>query len=307
MSTIEETKYKEKNFLQPRTVKIVPVVREHKWTMLTEEKKKESYMYPKAKRSYSIPYNQRLGTLTPPLDNDTKYITPQYPNTPLTEQQFFEKITGKNLSVFNKEGEVYWNTHRDTRFDIPKEGLTLQLSNPNDYLKWAQLKTNTSKIAPNWEVRYNKPTYDFAIVDEEVENIRKNEEQAIEDDAYEHYMSIKGSKKKLADVLKAAGQSLPVNLDNVTEEWLRYEVSELRKRSAVEYLKIVKDPFFISKVLIQDAIKARAIIREGKHSYALPTGVTIGRSLTEVIDYLEKPEHLDIKKKIEYQIENTGK
>ena len=103
--------------------------------------------------------------------------TGQYKNI-LTnaEKDYLEEVLGLDynaLSVYKKENN-YWDNYK-VRIDDAKVGLHLDLSDPEDYLKYKVLLANSDFVAPSVQERIDrfKNTYQFEMV-------RESEEDAIE-------------------------------------------------------------------------------------------------------------------------------
>ncbi len=300
---VEKPDYPTRSFLEHKNIKVTPVVRPGKWTMLTEESRNESYMYPKAKRSYTVPADMsRGGQLLQVLDNIDRYYTPQYPKEALTEQEFFQRqLDCEDLSA-NKQKNNFWMHDKRSKVVVRKDGLLLKLSDPLDYVWYKILKSNKDKIAFSWDGRFDRPSFEFALVDENIQATNKASENKLKDDAYEVYMGLKGSRPKLENYLKVVGKAVTKDM---SEDFLRTEVAELRDMNPGEFIRVANDPNFATKVLMVDAVSAGALVKTRMGGYELASGVEIGDSEKETVSYLLDPKNIDIRKKIEYQIENS--
>jgi len=185
---------------------------------------------------------------------------------------------------------------------VRKDGLLLKLSDPLDYVWYKILKSNKDKIAFSWDVRFDRPSFEFALVDGNVEASNKASENKLKDDAYEIYMGLKGSRPKLENFLKVVGKAVTRDM---SEDFLRTEVAELRDMNPGEFIRVADDPNFATKVLMVDAVSEGALVKTRMGGYELASGVEIGSSEKETVSYLLNPKNIDIRKKIEYQIENS--
>jgi len=96
-----------------------------------------------SKRTYTLP-RQRSGELVNPLTKE--------------EKAYFEDILGTDMSIY----KGFWNNFF---VEVPKEGIRLDLSKTNDYLKYKVLLANKNLIAASKEELKNNPkaTYQFVL------------------------------------------------------------------------------------------------------------------------------------------------
>jgi hypothetical protein len=288
----------EVRFLENRKVRIKPVIVPGRWSSIFEdERPNEAFMYPTSKRSYDLP--NKAGTLqkVSVLDAYEKVKTPDYSDL-ITEQEFFERKLFKKpgeLSIYNAES-TFW---RDFRVMMGREGLTLDLKDPIDMLKYKVLLANKNTIAPSWDDRFGKGSYEFAVIDESVVIQTEKEQGELEDRANFEFLKIKDNTAKLSDILRLRGFKVP---ENSRPEFIVQEVRKLVKATPSQFLTTVNDPMFESKVLLKNALRVRALEMPKPGVYALPGGILIGTE-REAITYIEQPENATIKQRIINQIE----
>lgn len=223
---------------------------------------------------------------------------------PLTsnEQAWFESpasgldLAQGDLSVY-KMKDNYWD-----RFEVKlsKDGLTLDKSNPMDYLKYKFLLAHSNLICGNPDLINTSQEFKFMLVEEGFEVIDTNKRAELKKRSWIEFGKIESSIEKLSNVLVVFGKRPPAN---AKIDWLRAQVSEMIEKSPKEFLAIVEDPTMQIKLMIQKAITVGAIIQSGKTKYILPGGDEIGNSLQGVIDYLEDKannvNYIQIKAQIE--------
>ncbi|MGK3946870.1 hypothetical protein ABK046_51960, partial [Streptomyces caeruleatus] len=64
------------------------------------------------------------------------------------------------------EDANFWRKHRLGRVIMGKEGIKLNLNQPLDMLKYLILMSNPDKVAPSYDDKDKKATYEFMVVDE---------------------------------------------------------------------------------------------------------------------------------------------
>jgi len=203
-----------------------------------------------------------------------------------------------NMSFYKKNG--FWSTFR---VKLNKEGKTLDLNDPLQYLEYLVLK-NDRRIAPNWNTKYDSGEYKFALVDEDEtikDNITKTE---INKKAYKYFGKIEDSVEEMAMVIRLITNRIVKNSDI---EFLKSEIQKIIDTNIKGFVEIMEDKHFATKAFISKAVDAKAIDRTSKGGYSLKGGDEIGRTLQETVEFLESPKNQDIYLKIKAQIENSKK
>lgn len=307
METAEKEKVVYGTFLQDRIVTVKPVESSGKWgTLLVQgqDRKKDPFLYNKVKRSYQLPLNSeaRGGGVKVILDDQKRVKIQKYmesfPNG-MTQKEFFEKELGVDLNPTLPADKNFWRSDRRGRVILTKEGVTLNLNQPLDMLKYYILLANKMLISPSYEERTNKATYEFMIVDDSKVTSQKLEEASIKANAYVKFAEITNSKKATIGFIKSLGRTIPAT---ATEDWLKNEVLNVVDKSPTYFLEIVNHPQYNERIFVQEAVEAGAIIRKGEKRYTLDNGSELG-DLTDVVNYLLNPDNQEVKLRIKGKIE----
>jgi len=221
---------------------------------------------------------------------------------PLTEDEmtwFYSKESGLNikagsLSPFEKES--FWNTFT---VKLSKEGMTLDLSNPLDYLKNKFLLAQRDIIAPSWEQRFDRGTYLFAAISETHEVEQTNIKAEKLEKAYSYFTKMKGNSKRMKDILRIEGRTVA---ENSNVDFMRAEIQRFIDTDIDKFLFIVDDKDFNIKLLIEEAISIGEIFKKGKGNYVFPSGQKIG-VLSDVVEFFKDPLNSDVKIKIQSRID----
>jgi hypothetical protein len=298
-------------FLKDRIVNIKPVESSGKWNTLLvkgQDKNKDPFLYNKVKRSYQVPLNseRRGGGVKVILDNYKKVLIEKYEDEfpeGMTEQQFFEEELGTNLNPMLPREENFWRIDKRGRVTLTKKGLTLNLKQAIDMLRFKVLTSNKMLVSPSYDDRVLKATYEFMVVDEGLVTSRKVEEAELKAKAYTRFAEITSSEDNMIGFIKALGRTIPVNH---SKNWLKSEILTVLDNDSSHFLGIVNDPLYDNKIFIQDAVEARAINRMSNKRYTLDTGVELG-DLHSTIQYLTDPDNQEVKLRIKSQIEMAKK
>ena len=296
------------SYLENRKVRILPVESNGKWASLLvkgEERKKDPFLYNKVKRSLDCPLNpQRLGGGIKRILDDSKRVLikkyeTEYPHG-MTQQEFFEKELEVNLNPSLPIEDNFWRSDRAKRNKVflTKEGLILSLSNSLDMLKYLILLANEQKVAPNYESRRLKASYEWMLVDEGKVISAKVEKAETKAKAYTKFAEVISSEASMVDFIKSLGRTVPANR---TTDWLKSEVLKVIENDPNYFLTIIEDPYYKDKVFIQDAVEAGSIRRMGDKRYVLDNGVELG-DIVSVINWVNDPDNQEAKFRIKNQI-----
>jgi len=294
-------------FTEDRIVEVKPIESSGKWQTLLvkgQEMKKDPFLYNKVKRSYQVPLNseRKGGGVKVILDNIKrvfikKYIA-KYPHG-ITEQEFFELELGVDLNPALPKDENFWRADKRGRVTLTKKGLTLNLNNSMDLLKYKILCSNKLLVAPSYDERKLKATYEFMIVNEGRVTTKKVEEANLKAAAYGKFAEVTANKDSMIGFIKSLGRTIPINH---TEDWLKGEVLTVLENNTNHFLSIVNDPTYKAKIFVQEAVEAGALKRMNNKRYILDGGAELG-DVNSVINYFEDPEHQEAKARVKAQIE----
>ena len=260
-------------FLLKKRVKVIAIEREGGWLGKGHD---GTFMYSGCKRGYCLPIDKDKGTLVPVLNEE--------------EREFFEdrlSLPKGELSFYRKGKDNFWAKFR---INVDKHGMSLNLADPMDNLRWRVLRIH-SEIAPSWADRYNSAAYKFAIVDEDVVIRDRVTLSEMKKKAYRFLGQIEGSADKMCDFLRIMGRK-PVK-DSTRE----YFISEIDK--------MIEDDKMLKKMLfIEDAVDSGIIRKLGKGVYAI-VGIDDTFSQVELIEFLkEEGKHQEIYMRVRDHVEN---
>jgi len=313
METAEKTTAKKVygSFLKEQIVSVKPIESSGKWSNLLvkgQDMKKDPFLYNKVKRSFQVPLNsERLGGgVKVILDNQKRVLIKKYENEypdGMTEQEFFEKELGADLNPFKLKDENFWRMDKRARIVLTKEGLTLNLNQTLDMLKYKILLSNKTRVSPSYEERKNSQSYEFMIVDEGRLISKRVEEASTRASAYVKFSEITRNKASMVGFIKSLGRSIPINH---TEDWLKGEILNVLENDSVKFLSIVEDPNYENRIFVQEAIEAGAIKRMNERRYVLDNGIELG-DLIGTINWLNDPDNQETKMRVRTQIEMSKK
>lgn len=244
-------------------------------------------------------------TLTVPILSSTKTYKNVLTND---EKDFLEDALGleKNaLSVYNSVNN-FWESYK-IKIDV-KEGLHLDLSNPEDYIKYKVLLANNDIVAPSVQDRIEryKKSYQFEIVSENNESDMEN----FKVDALLSGAKELGKIENDVDTMRVLAEILDTRPygENTSKAFLRTRLAKILQQDAKAFYRAITDPMLHTKVIIRRAQELGKISRRGDYFYLASSGEPLcdnGENPTLAIaaKYLNAPAHQDIKFLLESEIE----
>ena len=215
------------------------------------------------------------------------------------EQELFEdemQLKRGEMSFYNKD-TPFWAKFR---VKIDKEGILLNLNNAVDYLKWKILQSD-KRIAPSWEDKYKSGEYRFALVNEGEEQKENATKLDMMKEVYKEFGKVEEDKFKMRNILRVAGKRVTTD----DEEFLKSEIGKLIDGNPKNFLAIVKDKQFNTKVFIERCLTAKALERTAGGGYGIFGGNSIGKDLNEAVEFIESPLNQEVKLLLDAQVKNT--
>ena len=224
------------------------------------------------------------------------------------EKSYLEEILGleiNGLSVYNKK-DNFWDNYL---IRLNKQDTILDLSIPEDYIKYKVLLANKDTIAPSMKVlkEARKATYEYVIMEpnEEFADSRNRVNNTMK--CYEEFGAIKDK----FDVLRCIIETLdgrPV-ANNTKIEFLQSKATDLISVNPKLFLDTITDPLLNTKVIIKKAVEAGIISKRGEYYYFREDGSPMcgpneDPTFTIAARYLSLPQNQELKFSIEAKLNN---
>lgn len=259
-----------------------------------------AFMYTGTAVTLQVPSDATTGELVDPLED-------------LTDAQ--KEDLAKRLSMSADDFNIYraeknfWKGYvtpnkewkKPFEVKLSKEVKYLDLGKPMDFLAYKVLLANRNLVAPSPEKQFDNGTYRFVLIDEAEETTKRGESVNKKKEAYRKLDELEQSEKKMRDFFKVYGLRVP---KDATKDWMITELDKLIENSIDKFLEISTDVNYDEKILIADAIEARALVLKGRDLYATFEGTEIG-NLEQTISYLKNPKNSKLRMTIEAQIKNS--
>lgn len=228
------------------------------------------------------------------------------------EKDFLEDIMGlevNSMSIYNKVNN-FWDDSNDTgisRVTLLKQDNYLDLSDPEDYIRYKILLANKDLIAPSMKVLedFPKATYQFVIISEGDETKAAKKSMTTIMQCYTMY----GKLEDDADALRVIIETLTgVTIHpNTKKEFLQAKINELIQGNSKMFLKVASDPLLQTKVLIKKSIEAGLIAHRGNQYYIKSGNIPMCEdgepTLNVAAQWLNLPKNQDTKFSLEAKLQ----
>jgi hypothetical protein len=185
------------------------------------------------------------------------------------EKEHLEELTSLDLSIYNTN---FW---RDFRVTLHKEDASnrFNLNNAIDYISVKILESYSKEdIALSWADRNKNQTYQFAITREHEEMMESKGKYDSKKEAFKLYGKIEDDKQKLIGILKLLTNK-PISKDSKLE-WIQNKVEEYIDNTPAQFVNVVNDKSFYTKMLINDGIDKGVIIKNS-NKYSTADGLEL--------------------------------
>lgn len=238
----------------------------------------------------------------PILESNGKYVNVLTND----EKNFLEEIMGlpfNALSIYKKENN-YWDNFT---VRLTKTETLIDLSDPNDYIKYKVLLANKDFIAASLEHLQDTPkaTYQYVIVSEADETKRSRIKLNSTMEAYKEFGKIEND----VNILRTIIETLDGRPTSPTTklEFLQSQADRLIQSDSKLFLKTVTDPYLKTKVLIKRAIEGGLIAKRGDYLYLREDNTPLCENneeptLSIAAKYLNSPRRHDLKVSIEAKL-----
>lgn len=220
------------------------------------------------------------------------------------EKAYLEEIMGLEynaLSVYKKV-DNFWDDSNEGGINtvtLGKQDNYLDLSNPEDYIRYKILLANKDFIAPSLQDLQNVPkaTYQFVIISEGEETKVAKSNMSTTMKCYKEFGKIEDDFDKLKLVIETISNK-PIS-NNTKLEFLQTKANEFIQSNSKLFLDIITDPLLSTKVLIKKCVESGIISNRGNFLYLRSDNTPLCENgeeptLSTAARYLNNPKHQEI-------------
>lgn len=220
------------------------------------------------------------------------------------EQQYLENklaLPEDGLSVY-KTKDNFWS---NIAVDLTKEGVTLNLADPIDYIKYKIVLSYENLVASSLKElkRINKATFRFVIVKPGDKSDIVLTSYNAKKEAYKIANELELDTDKIKEFLFIAGTKSVLSADM---KFLRQKLAEMVEEEPERVVEIGSSTDYPTRALIARGVLT-GVIKESNGRYQLEDGIELAEqgeapSLANAIKYLSNPTNSDVKLRIESKI-----
>lgn len=228
------------------------------------------------------------------------------------EKDYLESALGLEagaLNVYNKV-DNFWSNNTEggiSKVRLNKEGNTLNLADPIDYIKYKILLANKDLIASSMQELQDRPkaTYRFVLVSNDDVNTSVRNKMTVKMRCYAEYGKIENKPDILKTVIETiTGKPLA---SNTKLEFLQTKAGELIEADSKLFLSVVQDNLLETKVLIQKCIDAGIISKRANYLYLRSDNTPLCEGgeepvLSVAARYLSNPKRQELKLSLEAKL-----
>ena len=248
-----------------------------------------------ASRTFTVPILETSNTYVNVLTNE--------------EKNFLEEVMGLEpnaLSVYLKT-DNFWANYS---VRLTKGETYLNLSIPDDYIKYKVLLANKDFIAPSLAALQDnvKATYQFVIIAEKEESKEANKSLSASMRAYMLLGKLQSDKRTIKLVVETIdGRPISSNSDI---DFILGKAQNLIQANAKLFVQVAEDPYLPFKVLISEALEYSLIRRRGDFLYLASDNsplceVNEDPTISMAAKYLSSPKHQEVKLMLEAKIKDA--
>jgi hypothetical protein len=228
------------------------------------------------------------------------------------EKEFLEQAMGLEpnaLSIYKKK-DNFWDDSNPVgigRVTLHKQDNYLDLSIPEDYIRYKILLSNKDQIASSLRELEDHPkaTYQFVIISENAETQMNLSRMDATKRCYMEYGKIEDK----ADVLKTVIETITGKplAANTKLDFLQNRAWELIEEDPRIFLSVVQDPLLSTKVLIYKCIDAGLISKKVNYLYLRSDNTPLCEGgeepvLSVAARYLNSPKRQELKLSLEAKL-----
>lgn len=228
------------------------------------------------------------------------------------EKAFLEHVMGLEynaLSIYRKK-DNFWDDSNPMgigRVTLHKQDNYLDLSNPEDYIKYKILLANSDYIAPSLQALEDKPkaTYQFVIISENAEVSANLSKMDTIQRCYMEYGKVEDDIDTLRVVIELI-EGRPLG-PKTKEDYLKSKINDYIQSNPRLFLKTIKDALLPAKVLIRKSVEAGLIGKKNDTYYLRQDGTPLceineDSTLNNAAKYLTSIKHQELKYTLEAKL-----
>jgi len=272
--------------------------------------------------SGNFQYDNCVFEISAPLDRNTGYIkeilTPE-------ERAFFEDPLKSKLDfrpgdlMSTKKEKNFWKNY-SIRISKPESIvkdetvlLTLDLSKPFDYIKYAILRANTTpsggSVAPTWAERHNSGTYKVVMVKDEETLVDVVNRSTKKKESYKFLTTLEKSSEDMYDFLSIywlTSRDYKQPSKEATKEFYIAELEKLVETDLDGFVEIVRDSAnYPYKLLLHKAVRLNIVSYSIGGGFTTVEGIPLGLTMNDAVSFLKNPKNQEHFLRLDSYVKNN--
>ena len=229
-----------------------------------------------------------------------------------SEKEYLEKVLGLELnalSVHNRKNNFWDDSNPEGfgRVELHKQDNYLDLSIPEEYIKYKVLLANKDQICPSMQELEDRPkaTYQFVILSENAEAASNLKRVDATKNCWKEFGKVEDDADTLRTVIELA-EKRPL-AQKTKLDFLQGKVSELIENDSRKMLGILTDVYLPAKVLIKRGVEKGIISWRNDLYYLREDGHPLcelgeNSTLNNAAKYISSPKNQELKFTIEAKL-----
>ena len=228
------------------------------------------------------------------------------------EKLFLEQAMGLEfnaLSIYRKKDNFWDDSNPDGigRVTLHKQDNYLDLSSPEDYIRYKILLANKDQIAASLQEMEDRPkeTYQFVIISENSETKSNLSRMDVTKKCYMEYGKIEDDKYTLRMVIEIL-EGRPT-APNIKLDYLQGKINDYIQKDPRRFYSVVTDELLPAKVLIKKCVEAGLIGKKNDAYYLRQDGTPLCEmneesTLNNAARYISSIKRQELKYSLEAKI-----
>jgi hypothetical protein len=229
-----------------------------------------------------------------------------------SEKEYLEQVLGLEynaLSVHRRENNFWDDSNPEGfgRVELHKQDNYLDLSVPEDYIKYKVLLANKDLICPSMQELEERPkaTYQYVILNENTEAVSNLKKVDAKKNCWKEFGKVEDDADILRTIIELVNKR-PL-APKTKLDFLQGTVSELIENDPRKMLSVFKDEYLPAKVLIKKCVEKGLISWRNDLYYLREDGHPLcemgeNSTLNNAAKYLTSPMRQDLKFTLEAKI-----
>lgn len=211
------------------------------------------------------------------------------------------------MSPHRRDGNFWTSRNPLCNVELGKNDTVLDLSNPEDYIKYKILLANDAVICDGMDALEKRPkaTYRFVLAHETEELKSMSNRVTVKMECYKAFGKIEDDKYKLKTVIELLDST--VLTPNTSIEWLKEQCISHIDNEPKRFLQFVRDPLLDEKIFVKKLVDAGLVSNRSGRMFVRKGDVPMcdngeEATLAMAAKWISDPKRQDLRLLLEAQL-----